>query len=32
MPYRYVAAVEAALAAIIVWNIAELGFFESRAP
>ncbi|MDQ6703664.1 MAG: hypothetical protein M3Z96_11485 [Pseudomonadota bacterium] len=32
MPYGYVAALDAALVAIIVWNVVELGSFEIRAP
>jgi uncharacterized membrane protein HdeD (DUF308 family) len=32
MPYWYVAGLDAALAVIIVWNVAELGFFGTRAP
>jgi hypothetical protein len=28
----YVAALDAALVAIIAWNVVKLGFFEIRAP
>jgi hypothetical protein len=28
----YVAVLDAALAAIIVWNVVELGFYQGRAP
>jgi uncharacterized membrane protein YhaH (DUF805 family) len=32
IPFWYVVGADAVLAAIVVWNAVELGFFESRKP
>jgi uncharacterized membrane protein YhaH (DUF805 family) len=32
MPYWYVAVLDTLLVAIILWNVVDLGFFESRGP
>jgi uncharacterized membrane protein YhaH (DUF805 family) len=32
LPYGYVALSDAVLAAIIAWNVVELGFFQGRKP
>jgi hypothetical protein len=32
LPYWYVTALDAALVAIVVWNMVELGFLEAGTP